>query len=116
MRLSKFTYLSLVLLGLLMLPAVCSAVPAVHLNTWSSPSQGFAASTTVQLTGSGFPSTPPTAGNVTVSIAATCGGAPLATTGASSTKHILGSSNRIGFLIPATLVAGTYQVSASDST
>jgi len=119
MRLSKFKYLSFLLLGLLILPAVCSAaitVPAVKLNAWTSPSQGYAGSTTVQLTGSGFPSTLPTPANVTVTVALTCGGASLATTAASSTQHILGSSDRIGFQIPSTLAAGTYQVSASDST
>ena len=115
MRLSKFKYLSFLLLGLLILPAVCSAVvPAVKLNTWTSASQGYAGSTKVLLTGSGFLSTP-TAANVTVAVAATCGGAPLATTTASTTKHILGSSNTIGFQIPASLATGTYQVSATDT-
>ena len=116
MRMSKFKYLSFLLPTLLMLPAVCAAVPAVHLNTWTSASQGYAASTTVKLTGSGFPSSLPTAANVTVSVALTCGGAPLATTTASSTQHILGTSDRLGFLIPASLAQGTYQVWATDST
>lgn len=116
MRLLKFKYLSFLLLGLLVLPAVCSAVPAVHLNAWTSATQGFAGTTTVNLTGTNFPATLPTAANVTVTVAATCGGAPLATTTASTTQHILGTSDRVGFLIPATLAQGTYQVSASDST
>jgi hypothetical protein len=113
MRLSKFSNLSFLLLGLLILPCVCSA--AVHLSGSSSPSQGTAGSTTLYLTGSGFPSTLPTPADVTVTIAATCGGAPLATAPATSVRKILGTSDRLGFVIPSTLAQGTYWASAADT-
>jgi len=119
MRMSKFRYESCILLGLLVLPCVCSAATTgavVHLNGSSSPSQGTAGSTTLYLTGSGFPSGPITPADVTVTIAATCGGTPLATATATSAKHILGTSDRLGFVIPSTLAQGTYWASAADTT
>ena len=119
MRMSKFRYESCILLGLLVLPCVCSAATTgavVHLNGSSSPSQGTAGSTTLYLTGSGFPSGTITPADVTVTISATCGGAPLATATATSAKHILGTSDRLGFVIPSTLAQGTYWASAADTT
>lgn len=120
MSLLKFRYLCCILLGLLVIPGVCLAgIPApavVHLNASASPSQGIAGSTTLYLTGTGFPAGPITPSDVTVTIAATCGGAPLATATATSAVHILGSSDRLGFVIPVTLAQGTYFASAADST
>lgn len=111
---SKSRYLWFVLLGLLIIPSVCSAT-TVKLNAWSSPSQGTAGSTTLYLTGSGFPSGSITPADVTITISASCGGAPLATAKATSAKHILGTSDRLGFVIPSTLAQGTYFAAAADT-
>ena len=54
MKLSKLRYACYILLGLLIIPGVCSAAVA-HLNGSSSPAQGTAGSTTLYPTGGGFP-------------------------------------------------------------
>jgi hypothetical protein len=122
MRLFKLSCIGYLVCGLLLLPGLSwatvkkAAVPAVMLNGSSSPSQGTAGSTTLYLTGSGFPAGTITPADVTVTIAATCGGASLATATATSAKHIVGTSDRLGFVIPATLAQGTYWASAADTT
>jgi len=91
-------------------------VAQVKLNTWTSPSQGFAGTTQVNLTGSGFPGGVIPPGNVTITVAASCGGAALATATAIKVTPILGSSDRIEFLIPASLAGQTDQVSIKGTT
>jgi len=86
----------------------------VYLNALTTPSSGVAGSN-VNLTGAGFPSGVIPPGNVTISLATTCGGSAVTTT-ALSVKTILGSSDRIQFQIPAALAAGGYFVSMSGTT
>ena len=87
----------------LVLGAPASAWAQVHLNLWTSPSQGFAGTTQVNVTGSGFPSGNILPGSVTITVASSCGGPKLATTTGLKVTDILGSTDRIEFLIPASL-------------
>jgi hypothetical protein len=80
----------------------------VYLNTWTSPSAGAAGASNVFLTGSGFPSGAISPGNVVITIAPTCGGSPTTAATALTVTHILGTIDRIGFLIPASLATGNY--------
>jgi hypothetical protein len=56
-----------------------------------------------------------TAANVIVNLAASCGGPPVGTTGATSVVPILGTSDRVQFLIPG-LDPGIYYVTITDLT
>ncbi len=102
--------------GLIILAPQAFGATAVKLNTATAPDNGVAGITTVNITGSGFPSGTDNAANVVVVVANTCGGSVAATTKASSIKRVIGTSERVGFLIPGTLVAGNYFVSISDNT
>ncbi len=90
----------------------------VKMNVSTSPSSGVAGISMVNAIGSGFPLLHGTIspGNVSILLATSCGGASSATTGATSVTTILGSSDRIGFLIPASLTTGTYFVTLSGTT
>jgi hypothetical protein len=103
----------LLLLGLTL--SATDARAAVNLALWTAPDNGTAGVNTVNLTGSGFPSGTITPSNIVVTLAATCGGPALATTSATSITTVVLSTKRVGFLIPGTLAAGTYNVSISDS-
>ena len=94
---------------LIIVPAVASA--SVRLNADTVPSTGVAGESQVSVTGSGFPGGTITPANVTVSFAATCGGAAVATTTALSVIPIIGSEEKVEFLVPGALSAGTYYVS-----
>ena len=89
-----------------------NAQNTVHLNTATSPSSGVAGSTQVWVAGSGFPNPIPPA-NSSVSLAASCGGAAVATTSGLAVTQIIGSSDRIEFLVPGSLTSGLYYVSVS---
>lgn len=88
----------------------------VKLNTWTNPSSGQAGTTNVNLTGSGFPSGTIPPGNVTITVAATCGGPALATTTGLKVTKLIGTSDRVEFLIPASLAQDTYDVSLTGTT
>jgi len=95
------------------IPAQSSA--AVHLNPGTSPSSGGAGQTQVNVTGSGFPAGV-TAPDVVVTIAAgSCGGTVAATTTAMTVTVILGTTDRVHFLLPGSLATGTYFVSLSGA-
>ena len=98
--------------ALLLLPGTAKAQDTVKLNAVTSPSSGSAGTSTVSVTGTGFPSGGISAANVMVSLAATCGGSGT-TTVASTAQTIIGTSDKIGFVIPASLAAGNYFVSIS---
>ena len=99
---------------LLLLPAVASEGSTVKLNALSSPSSGASGSSSVSVTGSGFPSGTISPATVVVALSPTCGGtAKMATV--SAVQKILGSSDKIEFLVPGGLDAGTYFVSVSGS-
>lgn len=86
---------------------------AVKLNVSTAPSFGGAGQTQVNVTGSGFPAGV-TAPDVTVTIATSCGGTVAATTTAMTVTPVLGSSDRIHFLLPGSLSTGTYYVSVAS--
>jgi len=87
-------------------------VVTVKLNAWTTPSAGTAALTYVNLTVSGMPNGTVDPDNVLITLSTTCGGAPSATTNASSVKHILGTSDRINFQLPGAIpTTGNYFVS-----
>ena len=96
-------------IGLCCLLLILSAAPgamasaSVKLDTWTNPPSGAAGNSNVNLVGSGFPSGTISPAAVTISIATSCMGAsPTVTTGMRVT-HILGTSDRIEFLIPASI-------------
>jgi len=70
----------------------------------------------VYVTGSGYPSGTIPAANVSVFLAASCGGAAVATTTPSSFQLIVGSTERAQVLLPSSLAAGKFYVSVSGST
>jgi len=62
-------------LALLLVPAAMKA--QVHLSADTVPSLGSSGTSTVSVTGTGFPSGPIATSGVTVTLAATCGGSPV---------------------------------------
>ncbi len=95
---------------LLLLP-VASKAATVKLTTLTSPSSGVGASN-VSVTGTGFPSGTISPATTFVSLASACDGSPTAAT-VSSVQKVLGTSDRIQFVIPSILAAGAYFVSVS---
>ena len=95
--------------------AAAHATTSVRLNAWTVPGQGAAGSTTVTLTGSNFPSGTIMPSAVTLSFSSTCGGSVAATTSPTTVSTILGSSDRLTFLVPGSLATGTYFISASGT-
>lgn len=98
---------ALVLACLFVFQSVASA--QVDLSTAAVPSSGLAGTTTIHVTGSGFPGGVTTTG-VTVSFGATC----LAVTpaGKAPATHVtlLGSNDLVYAVIPGSLASGTYAV------
>ncbi len=86
----------------------------VKLNAVTSPSSGTAATTTVSVTGTSFPSGTIDPSNVTVSIAGTCGGVG-ASTPAKTVQTVIGTTDKVSFTIPGSLMAGNYFVSISGT-
>lgn len=101
-----------VLVAAFALAPAMRAQNTVHLNTSTTPSSGVAGSTQVWVAGSGFPNPIPPA-DTTVTLAATCGGAAVATTPGLMVTQIIGTSDRIEFLVPGSLNSGLYFVSVS---
>jgi hypothetical protein len=100
--------------GLFLLPGALKAQATVKLSTAASPSSGTAGTSTVNVSGSGYPLGTISPASVLVSLAATCGGAPTSTA-ASTVQKVIGSTDKIGFLIPGSLAAGAYYVSVSGT-
>ena len=96
--------------GTLTISSAPAATP-INLNVATSPGSGKAG-TFVNLTGSGFPAGTILPASVTVTLSAACGGAPVASTPATSVVVVLGTTRRIQVKIP-TVAPGTYQMSAS---
>jgi hypothetical protein len=99
----------------LLASAQASSAQSVTLGAWSTPTSGASGVTTVAVTGGGFPSGSIPAANVTVSLASTCAGSGTLTPASTVTK-IIGTSERVQFLLPASLATGTYYVSLSGTT
>jgi rhamnogalacturonan endolyase len=101
-------------LAVVLLPTSANAQSTVKVNAVTSPSSGSAGTSTVSVTGSGFPSGAISPANVLVSLATSCGGSP--TTAASSTvTTVIGTTDKVAFAIPGSLAAGTYYVSLSGT-
>jgi hypothetical protein len=79
----------------------------------ATPSSGVSGTTYVNVIGSGFPKGTVNPANVSVKLAASCGGPPLATTHATSVMPIMGTSERVQFRIPV-LAPGLYYVAITD--
>jgi len=103
------------LLAILCASWAASASTAIKLNLSTVPGTGVAGVTRVSVTGSGFSNAAIAPANVTVSLAASCGGSVSAATTALSVKTVVGSSSVIQFQIPATLAQNTYFVSVSGT-
>ncbi len=108
-----------VVLGVACLFLLASARPgnaqSVHLSAWTAPNSGASGTTAVNITGSGFPSGTIPAANVTLTVAGSCAGSGAAAQ-VNSVIKILGTSERVQFVIPASLASGTYFVSLSGAT
>ena len=104
---------AVIAVAVIVVPAI-QAQSVVRLNAVTSPSTGVAGTTQDWLAGSGFPN-PISPANVTVSLASTCGGVATATAPGLAVTQIVGSSDRIEFLIPGSLANGSYFVSVSGA-
>lgn len=102
------------LAGGLALAAAAYPASALTLSSWVSPNSG-AATSAVNLTGSGFPSGSIPAANVTVILAPACGSSGV-TAHVNSVTTVIGSTDRIQFVLPASLSTSTYFVSISGTT
>ena len=113
------TAIAFFLCCLLLLPAASLAFASsvVKLNLWTSPPSGYNdTGGKVSVAGSGFPSGSILPGNITVSVwPSTCMSGTATTTPGLLYTHLVGTGGRVQFLIPASLNAGTYPVSISDS-
>jgi hypothetical protein len=109
-------------------PTASFAGTTLAQNTASNPGSGMAGVTFLNITASGFPSGPINPANVTIRLAPTCTvGATGPVAGeadatATSIQTILGSSDRVHFELPATLLSGaptpmgTYLAQIVDTT
>jgi len=86
-----------------------AASAQVTLSTAAVPSSGLAGTTTIHVTGGGFPGGVTTTG-VTVSFAASCLALSPAATGPATHVSLLGGTDLIYALIPGSLASGTYAV------
>ena len=92
-----------------------SSAQSVNLSAWAAPNSGASGVTSVTVTGGGYPSGTIPAGNVTVSLANACAGSGTLTP-ASTVAKVIGTTERVQFLLPASLGTGTYYVSLSGTT
>lgn len=115
---SKAARRRLLSLGLAFLLWSGTAWATVKLNLWTAPDGGVAGTSFVNLTGSGFPTANGTISpaDVSISLSLACGGPVVAATAASGVKHVIGSSYRIQFELPASLLSGNYFASISGMT
>ncbi|HWO32347.1 MAG TPA: PEP-CTERM sorting domain-containing protein [Candidatus Acidoferrum sp.] len=102
---------------MLVVSASTAARASVKLDTWTNPPSGAAGSSNTNLVGSGFPSGAISPGSVTITIATSCFGSGAVTTKALRVTKILGTTERIEFLIPATITkTGNYFAWITGST
>ena len=112
--------LALLVVCLLLVPAA-SWASALHLNVWTAPDNGVAGVNNANVVGTGFPTGTITPANVQVFLSsvgcftASTDTTKYATTTGISVKHILGTSDRVNFLVPASLATNTYNVWITDS-
>ncbi len=107
-------------LGLLATLALGALAPlfagAVTLTAATSPSNGVAGISNVNVNGSGYPAGTILPAAVAVHLAASCGGPSLANTPALAVTTIVGSTRRVQFQVPGSLSTGTYYVSLDGAT
>ncbi|MBV9268095.1 MAG: hypothetical protein JO061_18145, partial [Acidobacteriaceae bacterium] len=87
----------------------------VRLNATAQPATAYAGVTSEAITGSGFPSGPISAENVTVTFSTACNGSAAGTVAASTVGMVIGTTRRVYFTIPKSLPGGKYAVSISSS-
>lgn len=98
-------------------PGAMAATATVQLNKWTNPPSGAAGNSNVYVTGSGFPSGTISPSAVTISIATSCFGGSPTTTKPKLVQHVLGTSDRMEFLIPGSITTtGNYFVWISGQT
>ena len=106
---------------MLVLSAAPAAKASVKLDTWTNPPSGAAGSSNTNIVGTAFPAGTIAPASVNISIATSCS-ASLSGTGATKTTalrvtKVLGTSERIEFLIPASITStGNYFVSITGVT
>jgi PEP-CTERM motif len=97
--------------------AMAGVVGGVKLNTWTNPDSGAAGVSFTNITGSGFPSGTIAPASVNIAIATSCFGTGAVTTTALKVTKIIGTSERIEFLIPAAITTtGNYFASITGKT
>ena len=102
-------------LAMMLLPAASKA-QNVKLNAATVPSSGTSGTSSVSITGSGFPAGTIPKANVTVTLASSCGGAQVgANATVSSVTNIIGTSDKVAFTIPGSIAAANYYVSVSGT-
>ena len=100
--------------ALFLLPTASHAGNVIKLSVSSSPSSGTAGTGSVSISGSGFPSGTITPASINISLAATCGAAGTAAPATSIIK-VIGTQDKIAFVVPALLSAGAYYISVSGT-
>ena len=93
------------------------ASSSVKLNTSTTPSSGISGTSLIWVTGSGFPNGTIDPSSVSLALQTSCGvtaGETAAT--ATAVRPIIGTSEKVEFQIPASVVAGNYFVTLSGRT
>jgi hypothetical protein len=101
--------------ALLLASASAGNAQSVTLAVTASPSSGASGTSAVSVTGSGFPSGTIPAASAKLTLASACGVSG-ATAPAILVTKIIGTSERVQFVIPAALASGTYYISISGTT
>jgi hypothetical protein len=102
--------------GVVVLGVNAAGAQSIKLNANTNPSTGANGVTIVTLSGSGFPSGTVSPSSVALAFSSTCGGTAAATESPSSVTTILDGFKRLSFLVPASLVPGTYYISVTVGT
>jgi len=94
----------------------CDGIVPIKLNLSTAPTSGKQGVTNVALTGGGFPAGAISPATTIISFSATCGGAAVQTTTATSVVKVVGSIRKMTFKIPAGFSSfGTYKVSVTGT-
>jgi hypothetical protein len=108
----------LLVCAIALLPGLGFCDADVQLNTWTMPSSGMAGSSTVHLSGTGFPSGTILPQDTSVVLAAGCNVRDFSTVGANvlGVTSTIGTGRRIDFAIPASMRSGRYKIAISGKT
>ena len=102
MHISRFASITAVVAAMA-IPLALSAQTLVTLSPAASPAAGQAGVTSISVTGSGFPTGTITPANTTVSLQPAAGGA-VVSTNATGVTTVVGSTRRVTFTIPGSVV------------